>query len=162
MEGRLCFNSFRDEINKSRLRFHRIDGSKGIIKVNNQPYVPNLKFRLLAPKKIATDKSNNGLPEHEQTQMIINAYSSVLILNKQTKTKTIMHRWEMSIPVRECNIGFTFSRILTNRSTHLSMPGTCMHFQPFKKKSGRRWRQWFIHLKEVWQILRIGNKRGIR
>ena len=48
------------------------DGSKVTIKFNNQPYVPNLKFCLLAPQQIATDEKNNGLPEHEQTQMIIN------------------------------------------------------------------------------------------
>ena len=84
------------------------DGSKVGIKVNNQPYVPNLKFRLLAPQQIATDEKNNELPEHEQTQMIINASSSVLLLDKQTKTKMSMHRIEMSIPVMECNIGFLF------------------------------------------------------
>ena len=84
------------------------DGSKVTIKVNNQPFAPNLKFRLLAPKQIAADEKNKGLPEHEQTQNIINASSSVLILDKQTKTKTIMHRQEMSIPVMECNIDFSF------------------------------------------------------
>ena len=84
------------------------DGSKVTIKVNNRPYGPNLKFRLLTPQQIATDENNNGLPEHEQTQMIINAYSSVLLLDKRTKTKTVMHRREMSIPVMECNIGFSF------------------------------------------------------
>ena len=78
------------------------------IKVNNQHFVPNLKFRLLAPQKIATDKKNNRLPEHDHTQMIINASSSVLILDKQKKKKTIMHRQEVSIPVMECNIGFYF------------------------------------------------------
>ena len=40
--------------------------------------------------------------------MIINASSSVLLLDKRTKTKTIMHRQEMSIPVMECKIGFYF------------------------------------------------------
>ena len=83
------------------------DGSKVTIQVKNQPYVPNLKFLLLAPQHIATDKNNNGLPDHEQTQMVINASSSVLLLDKQTK-KTIMHRREISIPVMECNIGFYF------------------------------------------------------
>ena len=64
------------------------DGSKVTIKVNNQPFVPNSKFRLLAPQQIATDEKNNGLPDHEQTQMIINASSSVLLLDKRKKTKT--------------------------------------------------------------------------
>ena len=41
------------------------DGSKVTIKVNNQPFVPNLKFLLLAPQQIVIDKKNNGLPEHE-------------------------------------------------------------------------------------------------
>ena len=31
-------------------------GSMVTIKVNNQPFVPNLKFHLLAPQQIATDK----------------------------------------------------------------------------------------------------------
>ena len=43
------------------------DGSMVTIKVNNQPFVPNIKFRLLAPQQIATDKKNNGIPEHERT-----------------------------------------------------------------------------------------------
>ena len=68
------------------------DGSKVITKVNNQPYVPNLKFSILAPQQITIDKKNNSLPEHEQTKMIINASSSVLLLDKRTKTKMIMHR----------------------------------------------------------------------
>ena len=51
------------------------DGSKVTIKVNNQPYVPNLKFRILAPQLIAANEKNNGLPEHKQTQIIINASS---------------------------------------------------------------------------------------
>ena len=84
------------------------DGSMVTIKVNNQLFVPNLKFRLLAPQQIATDEKNNGLSEHERTQMIINASSSVLLIDKRTKTKTILHRQEMSIPVMECNIGFSF------------------------------------------------------
>ena len=63
------------------------DGSKVTIKVNNQPYVPNLKFRLFAPQNIATDEKNNGLPEHEQTQIIINASSSVLLLTSERKQK---------------------------------------------------------------------------
>ena len=37
--------------------------------------------------------------------MIINAFSSVLLLNKREK---IMHRQEMLIPVMECNIGLSF------------------------------------------------------
>ena len=49
------------------------DGSKFTITVKNQPFVPNLKFRLLPPQHTITDEKNNGLPEHEQTQMIINA-----------------------------------------------------------------------------------------
>ena len=57
------------------------------IKVNNQPFVPDLKFRLLAPQQIATDENNNGLPEHEPTQMIINASLYVLLLDKQTEEK---------------------------------------------------------------------------
>ena len=84
------------------------DGSMVTIKVNNQHFVPNLKFRLLAPQQIATDEKNNWLPEHERTDMITNAYSSVLLLNKRKKIKTIMHRQEMSIPVMKCNIGFSF------------------------------------------------------
>ena len=40
--------------------------------------------------------------------MIINASSSVKFLDKLTKTRTIMHRQEMSIPVMECNIVFSF------------------------------------------------------
>ena len=40
--------------------------------------------------------------------MIINASSSVLLLDKRTKTKSIMHRREMLIPVMECNIGFSY------------------------------------------------------
>ena len=46
------------------------DGSKFTIKVNNQPFVPNMKFHLLAPQQIATDEKNNELSEHEQTQNI--------------------------------------------------------------------------------------------
>ena len=34
------------------------DRSKVTIKLNNQPYVPNLKFCLLAPQQIATNKKN--------------------------------------------------------------------------------------------------------
>ena len=41
------------------------DGSMVTIKVNNQPFVPNLKFRLLAPQQIVTDEKSNGSPEHE-------------------------------------------------------------------------------------------------
>ena len=84
------------------------DRSKVTIKFNNQPFVPNFRFRILTPQNIATDKKNNGLPEHEQTQIIVNASSSVFFLDKQTKTKTIMHRQEMSIPVMEFNICFYF------------------------------------------------------
>ena len=84
------------------------DWSMVTIKVNNQPFVPDLKFHLLAPQQIATDEQNNVLPENEQTQMIINAFSSVLLLDKWTKTKTMMHRQEMSIQVMECNIGLSF------------------------------------------------------
>ena len=43
------------------------DGSMVTIKVNNQPFVPNLKFCPLALQQIATDEKNNGLPEHEHT-----------------------------------------------------------------------------------------------
>ena len=43
------------------------DESKVTIKVKNQPFVPNLEFRLLTPQHIAADKKNNELPEHEQT-----------------------------------------------------------------------------------------------
>ena len=84
------------------------DVSMVTIEVNNQPFVPNLKFHLIALQQIATDENINGLPEYEHTQMIINASSSVLLLEKLTKTKTITHRQEMSIPVMECNIGFFF------------------------------------------------------
>ena len=73
-------------------RVQTYDGSKFTIKVNNQPFVPNLEFRLLATQQIATDENNNGLPKHEQTQIVIIASSSVLLLEKRTKTKTIMHR----------------------------------------------------------------------
>ena len=58
------------------------EGSKVTIKVNNQHFVPNLKCRLLAPRQITTDERNNGLPEHERTQMIVNASPSVLLLEK--------------------------------------------------------------------------------
>ena len=61
------------------------DGSNVTIKVNNQTFVPNLKFRLLAPQQIATYEKNNGLPEHERTQMIINDSSSILLLDKRKK-----------------------------------------------------------------------------
>ena len=84
------------------------DGSMVTIKVNNQPFVPNLKFCLLAPQQIGTEKKNNVLPEHERKQMIINASSSILLLDKRTKAKIIIHRQEMSIPVMECSIGFSF------------------------------------------------------
>ena len=40
--------------------------------------------------------------------MIINVSPSVFLLDNRTKTKTIMHRREMSIPVMECNISFYF------------------------------------------------------
>ena len=60
------------------------DGSNVTIKVNNQTFVPNLKVCLLAPKQIAIDEKNNGLPELKQTQMIINTSSSVLPLNERT------------------------------------------------------------------------------
>ena len=40
--------------------------------------------------------------------MIINDSSSVLLIEKQTKTKTIMHRQEILIPIMECKIGFYF------------------------------------------------------
>ena len=75
-----------------KYRVQTDDISKVIIKVKNQTFVLNLNFCLLAPQQIATDEKNNKLPEHEQTQMIINASSSVLLLDKRTKTKTIMHR----------------------------------------------------------------------
>ena len=39
------------------------EGSKVTIKVNNQPFVTNLKLRILAPQHIATDEKNNRLPE---------------------------------------------------------------------------------------------------
>ena len=84
------------------------DGSMVTINVNNQPFVPNLKSRLLSHQQIATDEKKNGLPEHERTQIIINASSYVLLLNKRTKIKTVIHRQEMSIPVMECNINSSF------------------------------------------------------
>ena len=68
-------------------RVQTYDVSKVTIKVNNQPYVPNLICRLLAPQQIATDDKNNGLPEHKQTQIIINASSSVLLLTSERKQK---------------------------------------------------------------------------
>ena len=43
------------------------DGSMVTIKVNNQTFVPNLKFHLLAPQQIATDEKKS-LPDHERTQ----------------------------------------------------------------------------------------------
>ena len=67
-----------------------------------------MRFHLLAPQNIATDEKNNRLPRYERTQMIINASSSVLLLDKQTKTKKIMHRQEMSTTVTKCNIDFSF------------------------------------------------------
>ena len=87
------------------------DGSKVAINYNNQPFVSNLKFCLIATQQIETYKMNNGLPEHKLTQMMINASSSVLILDKQTEIKTIIHRQEMSIPVMECSIGFLFKKV---------------------------------------------------
>ena len=84
------------------------DGSMVTIKVNNQPFVPNLKFCLIVPQQITTDEKNNGFPEHDCTEMIINDYSYILLLDKLTKTKTILHSQEMLIPVMECNIGFCF------------------------------------------------------
>ena len=111
------------------------DGSKVTIKVNNQTFVPYFKFHLIATQQIATDEKNNRLTEHEQTNMTINASSSVLLLEKRTKTKTIMYRQEMSIPLMKGNIGFYFSRILTKRLTLLSTPGACMIFQPPETKS---------------------------
>ena len=110
------------------------DGSMVTIRVNNQPFIPNLKFRLLAPRQIATDRKNNGLPEHEHTQMIINASSSVLLLDKRTKTKTIMHRQEMLIPVMECNNGFYFFKKFDKVVKSLSTQGICILSQPFKIK----------------------------
>ena len=68
-------------------RLQTDDGSKVAIKVKNQPFVPNFNFYLIAPQQIATDKNNSRLPEHERTQMIINASSSVLLFDKRTKTK---------------------------------------------------------------------------
>ena len=104
------------------------------IKVNNQPFVPNLKFRLLAPQQIATDEKKNGLPDHERTQMIINASSYVLLINKRTKTKTIMHRQEMSIPVMECNISFSFFKKF-DKAVKTFVKATEMHdFQTIRNK----------------------------
>ena len=37
------------------IRIQTDDGSMVTIKIKNQPFVPNLKFRLLAPNQIATD-----------------------------------------------------------------------------------------------------------
>ena len=102
--GKLTINGY----GSIAYRVRTYDVSKVRITVNNQPFFPNLKFRLLAPQKITTVKKNDGLPEHKRKQMIINASSSVLFLDKRTKTKTIMHRQEMSILVMECNIGFSF------------------------------------------------------
>ena len=82
-------------------RIQTDDRSMVTIKVNNQHFVPNLKFHLLAPQQITIDEKNNVLPENGRTQMIIIASSSVLLLDKRTKTKTIMHGQEMSIPVME-------------------------------------------------------------
>ena len=48
------------------------DGSKVTIKVNNQPFVPNLNFCLISLQQITTDENNNRLPEHKQKQLIIN------------------------------------------------------------------------------------------
>ena len=62
------------------------DGSMVAIKVDNQPFFSNLKFRLLAPQQIEIDEKNNGLPDHERTKMIINASSSILLLDKRMKT----------------------------------------------------------------------------
>ena len=59
------------------------DGSKVTINVNSRPYVPNLNFRLLALQHIATDRKNNELPEHERTKKIINASSSIFLLDNQ-------------------------------------------------------------------------------
>ena len=68
------------------------DRSKVTMKVNNQPYFPNLQFHLLAPQQIVIDKNNNKLSDHDQTQMIINASSSVLLPDKRKITKMIIYR----------------------------------------------------------------------
>ena len=114
------------------------DRSKVNIKVNNPPYVPNLKFSLLAPQQIATDENTNGLPEHEQTQMIINASSSVLLLDKRTKTKILMHRREMSIPVMECNIDFNLFKKF-DKAVNIFVNARDIHaFPTIRKKLGQR------------------------
>ena len=63
------------------------DRPKVTIIVNNQPYVTNFKFRLLAPQQIKKDEKNNGLSEYKKNQMIINYSSSVLLLDKRTEEK---------------------------------------------------------------------------
>ena len=114
------------------------NGSMVTIKVNNQPFVPNLKFLLLAPQHIATDEKNKGLTKHERTQMTINASSSVFLLNKRTKTQTIMHRQEMSIPVMECSIFFSFFKKF-DKVVNTFVNARDMHaFPTTRKKSCRR------------------------
>ena len=49
------------------------DVSMVTVKVINEPFVPNLKFFIIEPQNISTDENNIGLPDHECTQMIINA-----------------------------------------------------------------------------------------
>ena len=111
------------------------DVSNVTIKVSNQPYVPNLKYRFLAPQQIVTDEINNRLPDNKRTQRIINASSLVLILNKRMKTKTIMHRREMTISVMECNIGFySFKKV--DKAVNTFVNARYMHaFPTIRKKS---------------------------
>ena len=125
------------------------DESKVTIKVKNQPFVPNLEFRLLTPQQIAADKKNNELPEHEQTQMIINASSYVLLLDKRTKTKTRMHRQEIFNPVMECNIGFSFFKKF-DKSVNTFVNARDMHDFPTIRNK--------IQVKDDENYLSIGKK----
>ena len=132
------------------------------IKVNNQPFVPNLNFCLLAPQKIATDENNNGLREHKHTRiMIINASSYVSILDKRTKTKTIMHRQEISIPVIECNIGFSFFKKF-DKAVNTCVNAREMHaFPTIRKKFRSKTMTMIYSLERNSEVFRSRKKGGI-
>ena len=60
--GKLTINGY----GSIKYRAQTDDRSKVTIKVNNHPYVPNLKFCILVPQQIATDEKNKELPKHER------------------------------------------------------------------------------------------------
>ena len=65
--------------------------------------------------------------------MIINASSSVLLLNKGTKTKSIMHRQEMPILVMECNMGFSFFKNF-DKAVNIFLNARDMHALPITRR----------------------------